>query len=644
MSANMNATEAVTFHDSDIAWVFTDEDYRHLLADLHGEVTFDLETTGLREWDENSAVVMAQFTTDRRTWVLPLWHPESSFQGRWRQVLTRTVQVIQENQCGLIGHNIKFDLRWVHRHTGADLTSQVVWDTQMSSHLLDENESSKLKEAVPRTFPAIDRWDDDIDFGRTGAYDTPLFTLGTYGARDTFWTKQLADAHRYRMFLLGDDHPESTDEFEEARLGRMATWVSIPTVKTLTRIEQRGIAVDVDWCTSELLAHETQARELKASLSRRYPEMNPEGVSFAPTSHWFRDWAEAAVQHGDLVVAELTPTGKSRWSKEVLVRQARNGSDVAIDLLAYRSHVKKCEFLRSWLSRPPYATIHSSYHTSSVVTGRLSSSGPNMQQVTKELRPAFVPREGYVLSDLDYSQIELRVAAFISRSEPMIDAFQRGDDLHTLLAARITGKAPDQVTPEERQAGKSANFGLLYGMGAVGFRMYSESVYGVTMSRQEAVTIHRAFFDMWTGMREWHARAGKQAHDTGQVKSPIGRIRRLPGVYDANEDRVAAAERAAINAPVQGFASDLMQIASSSIEGTISGCAPVEGARIVATVHDSIVVEVPVDRWQQVTQECMDRMIGVTSHLSRLGCELDVPLVVGATVGTRWGLADVGEL
>src|SRR5699024_9857126 len=148
-------------------------------------------------------------------------------------------------------------------------------------------------------------------------------------------------------------------------------------------------------------------------------------------------------------------------------KQARGGSDIAQTLLDYRNATKRLEFLRSWTEQVTReGRIHSTYNAGSVVTGRLSSSGPNMQQVTKALRPAFVPSPGRVMVDLDYSQIELRVAAFISRSVPMMEAFRRGDDLHRLIAARVNNKAPEEVTARERQQGKAANFGLLYGMGA----------------------------------------------------------------------------------------------------------------------------------------------------------------------------------
>src|SRR5699024_1263927 len=138
------------------------------------------------------------------------------------------------------------------------------------------------------------------------------------------------------------------------------------------------------------------------------------------------------------------------WSKEVLEKQARHGSDIAEVLLTYRNATKRLEYLRSWLDLATRESrIHTNYNAGSVVTGRLSSSGPNMQQVTKALKPAFVPSPGHYLVDLDYSQIELRVAAFISRAAPMLEAFRTGQDLHRLIAARINGKSPEEVTAKE---------------------------------------------------------------------------------------------------------------------------------------------------------------------------------------------------
>lgn len=647
-----------------VTWVLDDDALGYLHEALRGadEVVFDLETTGLDEYATtggqtnggvSARVVLASYTLPSGsgwetpdTWLLPLSHPDSPFIGRWREVYRQVSETVRDSDVGVIGHNVKFDCRWTHATTGVDLVPQILWDTRISSHLLDENASTKLKERAPATFAHLGlvRWD-DFDLTYPGAAEeVPLFDLGGYAARDTYWTWALSRVHRDMLFP--DYEPQTSDEIEEARLGRLSRWCAMPMVSTLTAVEQRGIRLDSAWVEQSLTEHREQRSVIHDALAHRYSQVAPpEKASFAPTSHWFRDWAAAAVEAGDLEVAELTPTGKPKWSKNVLVRQARAGKEVALDLLALRSHVKKIEYLTSWLRHcSPDGYIHTTYNVGQVVTGRLSSGGPNMQQVTDSLKPAFIPRDGYVLADLDYSQVELRVAAYVSRCAPMIEAFQRGDDLHRLLAARITGNPAEEVTKQERQAGKSANFGLLYGMSAYGFRAYAEDVYGVSFSISEAVTIRRTFFEVWDGMEAWHADSRLRASQMAKVISPIGRVRRLPKMFSADDGQVAHAERAAINSPVQGFASDLMQIAAAWIEGRIPAEPGVHQARIVATVHDSIVVEVPEHNWKEVTRECMDRMVRVPEVLTRLGCTFDVPLAVEAKVGTRWGMSDVGEI
>lgn len=649
-----------------VTWVLDDSALQRLKAVLadSAEVSFDLETTGLNEFAPNAKIVLASFTVpspgnplEADTWLLPLYHPESVWLGSWKRVYRDVARLLIGKF--LMAHNGKFDCRWTHRHTGVDLSSSLMWDSRVSSHALDENSSTKLKERAPDTF-GVERWD-DFDLSEDGAaLRVPLIDLGLYAARDTYWTWRLCMNHRVRMYIheMSDHPPISEDEVEDARLGTLSVWCTMPTTRTLTAIEQRGILLDTAWVEAKIEEYDAIRKVEKAwlvgpalgeHLDREEAGLQAEHASFAPTSHWFRRWTEAQVSMGNLKITSMTKNGNPQWNKAVLIRQARAGSVHAERLLKYRDAVKKLEFLRAWLGYVrDDGAIHAQYNVGSLITGRLSSQAPNMQQITKVLRPAFVPRPGYVIADFDLSQIELRIAAFISRCEPMIAAFQRGDDLHTMLAGRITSKMNNlsAVTPEERQAGKSANFGLLYQMSAMGFRSYAETVYDVSFTRQEAEDIHRAFFEMWTGMREWHSRSISRAHKTGQVLSPIGRVRRLPGIYSGHDAKVSHAERAAINAPVQGFASDLMQIAAAIIEGNLPGYEPVPDCRLVATVHDSIVGELPEDRWEEVAKRVLEVMtVDVLDVLrTRFGVEFDVPLEAEASVGTRWGLKDVGEM
>ena len=289
------------------------------------------------------------------------------------------------------------------------------------------------------------------------------------------------------------------------------------------------------------------------------------------------------------------------------------------------------------------------------------NSEPNLQQVSAKLKGSYVPSKGYYLAEIDYSQIELRVAAMVSECVPMIEAFQRGDDLHRLLGQRILqgeenreaerqGREArtillEDVTPADRQKAKSANFGLLYGMGPEGFQRYAETAYGVEMSLSEAHEVHQTFFDMWVGLTDWHDRQMQFAGRYGYVESPIGRVRRLPNVWSRRPDLSSEAERQAINSPVQGLGSDIMQCAAASIEGRLAGHKPVAGARLVGTVHDSVVIEVQASRWEEVVEECLDRMTeGVVPVLERLGMKFTVPLGAEAAVGVRWGDKSLGVI
>ena len=644
------------FDPTQIAWVMSKADLRHLLVAIEeaGEVTFDLETTGLDEHAVRGGatnggvaarVVLASYTlTDGSTWVVPLSHPDSPFHASWRAVLRVISRRFERHRVGLIAHNAKFDCRWVHATTGVDLAPLVVWDTQVSSHLLDETRSTRLKERAPATFD-VDRWD-DFDLTYPGAAEeVPLFDLGIYAARDTYWTHRLLHNHRLRMHIDTDEHPVTPDEIEDARLGNVARFVSMPAVRTLAAAEQRGMLLDREWVAEAITEHEVDLAEVTERLSGFYPVDGP--PSFAPTSTWFSRWSQAATEAGDLEVTAMTPTGKPQWSKEVLMRQSRHGSTVATDLLGLRGLTKRLEYLRSWTEvADPEGYVHATYNIARTRSGRLSSADPNLQQVTKMLKPAFVPSPGHVFVDLDFSQIELRVAAFISRCEPMIDAFQRGDDLHRLLAARVSGIHPDDVTKEQRQAGKAGNFGLLYGMSAGGFRDYAENAYDVAMSEEESVEMRQVFFDLWTGLDQWHLKTMSRVRQTGQVVSPIGRVRRLPEVWDANDYLVGKAERSAINSPVQGFASDLMQMSAASISGLLSGSSPaVSGARMVGTVHDSVLIEVPRETAIQTAEECRQRMVTVADEVRRrFRLDFDVPLDVEGEIGTRWGLDDLASL
>lgn len=663
-----------------ITWVWGKEDLKSLVRAIHAsqKVVMDLETTGLDEYAEAGGdtnggyparIVLASLTLpsaeraasgayDWRsfggeqpmTYLVPLSHPASPLIGVWRKVMAIIGREINRSGKPFVNANIKFDARWVFAQAGVDLSDRIEWDTTVSSQLVDTEARTRLKIRAARDF-GIEEWD-DFDLGTPGAAErVDLIQLGEYAARDTYYTWKIEEEHRDQMFLTGDEEPFDSDDIQMARLGKVATYVSMPTVKTLTKVEQRGFLLDVDWVHAKI--EEMDALRLKAcedilGLYGTAPAPAPakDGVTTAATSKWFQGFVAQAIEAGDLRVTARTDSGNAQWNKAVLIAQQRQGSPAADALLRHRDATKTLEFLRSWLElRDPNNVIHATYNVGFVKTGRLSSSNPNVQQISSRLKPAFIPRPGHVLLDLDYSQVELRVAAFISRSQPMIEAFQRGDDLHRLLAAKIAGKAPEDVTSLERKRAKAGNFGLLYGMSPGGFQSYAATAYDVSLTLAEAQAVHSAFFEMWDGMRQWHERAKRRAYERGYVTSPIGRTQWLSDLYSKSSFKSSHAERNALNSPVQGFGSDLMQMAAASIMGTLPGypLPRVEGAHVVATVHDEICIEVPEDRWQEILIECKRRMEDVNTFLRPLDCQMDVPIVAGPSAGTRWGVHDLHD-
>lgn len=663
-----------------ITWVWGKGDLKALIKAIHAsqKVVMDLETTGLDEYAEAGGgtnggyparIVLASLTLPNAeraaagaydwrtfdgeqpmTYLVPLSHPASPLIGVWRKVMAIIGREINRSGKPFVNANVKFDARWVFAQAGVDLSDRIEWDTTVSSQLVDTEARTRLKIRAARDF-GIEEWD-DFDLGTPGAAErVDLIQLGEYAARDTYYTWKIGEEHREQMFLTGDEEPFDSDDIQMARLGKVATYVAMPTVKTLTKVEQRGFLLDVDWVHAKI--EEMDALRLKAcedilGLYGTAPAPAPakDGVTTAATSKWFQGFVAQAIEAGDLRVTARTDSGNAQWNKAVLIAQQRQGSPAADALLRHRDATKTLEFLRSWLElRDPNNVIHATYNVGFVRTGRLSCASPNLQQCASSLKPAFIPRPGHVLLDLDYSQVELRVAAFISRSQPMIEAFQRGDDLHRLLAAKIAGKAPEDVTSLERKRAKAGNFGLLYGMSPGGFQSYAATAYDVSLTLAEAQAVHSAFFEMWDGMRQWHERAKRRAYERGYVTSPIGRTQWLSDLYSKSSFKSSHAERNALNSPVQGFGSDLMQMAAASIMGTLPGypLPKVEGAHVVATVHDEICIEVPEDRWQEILIECKRRMEDVNVFLRPLDCQMDVPIVAGPSAGTRWGVHDLHD-
>lgn len=294
---------------------------------------------------------------------------------------------------------------------------------------------------------------------------------------------------------------------------------------------------------------------------------------------------------------------------------------VVAALLDYRDIAKKVQAFAESLPtyvHPVTGRIHPTYHQLGASTGRFSCSDPNLQQVPRgaEFRSCFVPEEGCKIVIADYSQIELRVAAEISKDARMIAAYRQGQDLHKLTASLVTRKDIGEVTKDERQAAKAVNFGLIYAMGAASLRAYARNTYGVEMTMDQAETFRHRFFTAYRGLGEWHRSAGA----SGQVSTRTigGRLRRW-----RSDPRLTGL----LNTPVQGTAADIVKRALALLADVLDGT----DVRIIGSVHDEILLEAPAAKAEYAAELLKSTMEKAGAHYLKL-----VPVIAEATIADSW--------
>jgi DNA polymerase-1 len=278
------------------------------------------------------------------------------------------------------------------------------------------------------------------------------------------------------------------------------------------------------------------------------------------------------------------------------------------------------------LVNPDTGRIHTSYNQTVAATGRLSSSDPNLQNIpirTQEgrlIREAFIPQKGWQLVSADYSQVELRVLAHCSEDEILIEAFQNDEDIHTRTACEVFQVTPDSLSGELRRQAKAINFGIIYGMSAFGLSKQLE------ISQKMAQTYIDHYFERYPGVRRFMDQTIADARETQRTSTLLGRMRLLPDINSSNHIIRQAAERTAINTPIQGSAADLIKVAMIKIDAALR--AKNLQSAMLMTVHDELVFEVPPAELQEVTRLVKDIMEGVW--------QLKVPLKVNVAEGRNW--------
>lgn len=602
-----HATAASTPH-SYIA-VTDDAAFDSLCRELEGAdtIALDTETTGFT-LHENRIVGMSFATEPHRAYYIPLKHP-GEIPEAWHE---RLQAILARENVAIVGHNLKFDLLML-RDAGITVRGRI-FDTMVMHYLINPDARHGLDEVAvellnykPIPYEALNP---DVKPDQIDLYAIPLERLVDYAAEDADVTLQLF--HALQKLSGVQNLSELYDKTEG------------PLVAVLADMEWNGLAID--------LAH---LDGLRAQFNGEIEELREKVAQLAGTSDFNID---SPKQVGELLFDRLKVADKPKKTKtgqyntsEMELRKYANRHPAIEAILAYR---EKKKLVSTYVDALPALVnsvtqrIHPHYNQTITSTGRLSSSNPNIQNIPvrsaegKSIRSAFVSRfpDGQLIS-ADYSQIELRIMAHLSEDPNMLHDFQLGHDIHAATAARIFKESIDSVTPLQRNHAKRANFGMIYGISAFGLSQQLEMALG------DAQRLIDDYFAMYPAVANYMKQSVERAKKTGYAETLFGRRRWLPDIHSRNANLRAAAERNAINAPIQGAAADIMKIAMISVEQVLTK-AGLE-AKLVVQVHDELIVDAPAEEVEKAKAILVEGM--------RSAAQLRVPLVVDVEAGRNWG-------
>ncbi|MBK1733470.1 DNA polymerase I [Thiococcus pfennigii] len=593
--------------------VLTEADFDAWLARLAEAdlFAFDTETTSLDYMRAELVGVSFSVEPGRAAYV-PLAHayPGAPEQLGRDHVLTRLQPLLEDPRRAKVGQNLKYDMSVLARYDVH--LAGIAHDTMLESYVLDSTATRHDMDALAKKYLGRETIRFEAVAGKGAKQLTfdqvPLETAGPYAAEDAEVTLGL---HRTLWPRL-EAVPSLACLYRE---------IEMPLVSVLSRMERAGVRIDRDLLAvqSRALTGRIQALEEQAhaAAGRPFNLGSPKQIGAI-----FFDEQR-------LPVVAKTPSGAPSTSEAVLEQLAADGYELPSLILEHRRLAKLRSTYTDKLPQmidPTTGRVHTSYHQAVAATGRLSSSDPNLQNIPirrdegRQIRRAFVPESGHRLLAADYSQIELRIMAHLSGDERLLAAFAAGQDIHRATAAEILGLSPEAVTGEQRRSAKAINFGLIYGMSAFGLARQ------LGIERGAAQAYVDRYFARYPGVRAYMERTRAQAHADKYVETLFGRRLYLTDIDHSNQGRRAAAERTAINAPLQGAAADVTKRAMIAVDGWIERERP--PVRLIMQVHDELVFEVAEDWVEEAAGPIRQAMEGAA--------ELAVPLLVDIGVGANW--------
>ncbi|MEC9482350.1 MAG: DNA polymerase I [Halomonas sp.] len=596
--------------------LLTQADFDAWLARLEDAETFcfDLETTSLNYMEAEIVGIGLALTPGEAAYI-PLAHDylDAPAQLERDAVLAALKPLLEDPAKGKIGQNLKYDISVLARY--AIHVAGALADTMLESYVLNSTATRHDMDSLALKY--------------LGEKTITFEEIAGKGAKQlTFNQIALEQAVPYAcedVDIALRLHRELRPRIEaEGRLSEVLDTIERPMIPVLSRMERIGVALDAERLHRHSQELETRIRELERDA------FDIAGREFNLGSP--KQLCDILFEEQKIPVIKKTPKGAPSTAEAVL-------EELALDyplpkvIMAHRGLTKLKSTYTDKLPQlvnKSTGRIHTSYHQAVTATGRLSSSDPNLQNIPirtdegRKIRQAFIARPGYRIVAADYSQIELRIMAHLSEDKGLLEAFAEERDIHTATAAEVFGVVLDNVLPDQRRSAKAINFGLIYGMSAWGLSRQ------LRIERNQAQTYIDRYFDRYPGVARFMNETRAQAAEDGFVETVFGRRLYLPEINSRQHARRQAAERTAINAPMQGTAADIIKRAMIDVDAWLNphaGTAEFD-AWMVMQVHDELVFEV---RETQV-----DDFIGAVKQRMQNAAELRVPLIVEANAGENW--------
>ena len=575
--------------------------------------SFDTETTSINPMRAALVGISISFQ-EGEGYYLPVGHKTDEEQLSIKQVVDALGAVFANTEIKKIGHNLKYDVLVLRNH-GIE-TSALSFDTMIAAWLIDPSTNRLGLKNLAETELGIHMThiEDLIGRGKNqlSMADIPIKDVSDYAVADAEVPLRLEKVLRSKLELSDAVHV-----FEE---------LEMPLVNVLVDMEYTGVSLDKSFFAS--FSQELNQRMLE--IKKRIHQSLGYPININSTQQLSRMLFE------DL---KLKPPDRSKktksgyYSTSAAILEEMRGQHPIVDwILEYRELTKLVStYLEALPKRinPRTGRVHTSFNQTGSVTGRLASSSPNLQNIPtrtalgNRVRQGFIAGAGNVLLSVDYSQIELRIVAHMSKDEAMLNAFRAGQDIHATTASVIYSVPIDEVTKEQRRHAKAINFGLIYGMSAFGL---SRSA-GLTLA--EAEQFVKAYFARFPSVKNYLAGLRKQAAQQGYVETLLGRRRYFPNLkHPVNQQMRAREEREAVNAPIQGTAADIIEIAMIKLPSALQQAGL--KAKMILQVHDELLLECPQEELYETARVVQKTMGGAY--------KLSIPLVTDAKWGKNWGL------